>query len=97
MRAPYGKGGQPPKKVVVRDSAVDALCHGADLAAGGILELSEGIKRKETLAVLTLKGELVAAGEAMATTTEIDQADKGIMVNIKKVFMEPGTYPMMWK
>ena len=59
--------------------------------------LSEGIKRKETLAVMTLKGELVAAGEALATTTEIDQAGNGIMVNIKKVFMEPGTYPMMWK
>src|SRR5690606_12145223 len=26
--------------MVVRDSAVDALCHGADLAAGGILALS---------------------------------------------------------
>jgi len=85
------------KKIVVRDSAIDAVCHGADLAAGGILQLSEGIKRKDTLAIMTLKGELVAAGEALATTTEIDQADKGIMVNIKKVFMEPGTYPMMWK
>lgn len=85
------------KKIVVRDSAIDAVCHGADLAAGGILQLSEGIKRKDTLAIMTLKGELVAAGEALATTTEIAQADKGIMVNIKKVFMEPGTYPKMWK
>ena len=85
------------KKIVVRDSTIDAVCHGADLAAGGILQISEGIKRKDTLAIMTLKGELVAAGEALATTTEIDQADKGIMVNIKKVFMEPGTYPMMWK
>ncbi len=74
------------KKIVVRDSAIDAVCHGADLAAGGILQLSEGIKRKDTLAIMTLKGELVAAGEALATTTEIDQADKGIMVNIKKGF-----------
>jgi H/ACA ribonucleoprotein complex subunit 4 len=81
----------------VRDSAVDALCHGADLAAGGILQYSEDIKKNETLGIMTLKGELVAAGEALATTHEIERADKGIMVDIKKVFMEPGTYPMMWK
>lgn len=85
------------KKIVIRDSAVDALCHGADLAAGGILQYSEGIKKNETLAIMTLKGELVAAGLALAFSPEIESADKGIMVDIKKVFMEPGTYPMMWK
>ncbi len=85
------------KKIVVRDSAVDALCHGADLAAGGILKYSEDIKKNETLAVFTLKGELVASGESLTTSNEIERAEKGIMVDIKKVFMEPGTYPMMWK
>lgn len=85
------------KQVVVRDSAVDAICHGADLASGGILKLSPEIKKGETLRVLTLKGELVAAGESVDTSTEILKSDKGIMVNIKKVFMEPETYPKMWK
>lgn len=85
------------KQVVVRDSAVDAICHGADLASGGILKLSPDIKKGETLRVLTLKGELVAAGESVDTSTEILKSDKGIMVNIKKVFMEPETYPKMWK
>ncbi|NYB52764.1 MAG: RNA-guided pseudouridylation complex pseudouridine synthase subunit Cbf5 [Methanobacteriaceae archaeon] len=85
------------KKIVVRDSAVDALCHGADLASGGILQYSEGIKKNETVAVLSLKGELVASGRALANSSEIERAEKGIMVDIKKVFMEPGTYPMMWK
>ena len=28
---------------------------------------------------------------------EILKSNKGIMVNIKKVFMEPETYPKMWK
>jgi H/ACA ribonucleoprotein complex subunit 4 len=85
------------KKIVVRDSAVDALCHGADLAAGGILEYSAGIIKNETLGVFTLKGELVASGVSMATSSEIERAEKGIIMDIKKVFMEPGTYPMMWK
>lgn len=85
------------KQVVVRDSAVDAICHGADLASGGILELSQDIGKGETVRVLTLKGELVAAGDSVETSTQIMKSDKGIMVNIKKVFMEPETYPKMWK
>jgi H/ACA ribonucleoprotein complex subunit 4 len=84
-------------QVVVRDSAVDALCHGADLAAGGILSLKADIHKEETVAVMTLKGELIAAGKACATAGQMERAEKGIMVDIKKVFMEPGTYPMMWK
>ncbi|KAF5086765.1 tRNA pseudouridine synthase B [anaerobic digester metagenome] len=84
-------------KIIVRDSTVDAICHGADLAAGGIMELSPNIDRGNTVAILTIKGELVAAGETLKTSGEILNEKKGIMVNIKKVFMEPETYPKMWK
>jgi H/ACA ribonucleoprotein complex subunit 4 len=47
--------------------------------------------------VETLKGELVAAGLTLQPSREIQQLSQGIMVDIKKVFMEPGTYPRMWK
>ncbi|MEW6010449.1 MAG: RNA-guided pseudouridylation complex pseudouridine synthase subunit Cbf5 [Euryarchaeota archaeon] len=84
-------------KIVIRDSAVDAICHGADLAAGGIVGLDDNIKKGDLISVQTLKGELVASGESMDNSLEILQSEKGIMVDIKKVFMEPGTYPRMWK
>ncbi|MGB9937895.1 MAG: RNA-guided pseudouridylation complex pseudouridine synthase subunit Cbf5 [Methanobacterium sp.] len=84
-------------KIIVRDSAVDALCHGADLAAGGIVSIEEGIKKGDTVAVMTIKGELIAAGESLKTSIEIYKANKGIMIDINKVFMEPDTYPKMWK
>lgn len=84
-------------KVFIKDSAVDAVCHGADLAAGGIVSLEDKIKREDVVAVMTLKGELVAAGESFKTAEEILKVDKGIMIDINKVFMEPGTYPKMWK
>lgn len=84
-------------KIVIRDSAVDAICHGADLAAGGIISLNLNIEKGVTVALKTLKGELVAAGESLYKSDEINKKNKGIMVDIKKVFMEPGTYPKMWK
>lgn len=84
-------------KIVIRDSAVDAICHGADLAAGGIISIEDDIKKGDTVAVMTLKGELVAAGESLKSSQEILKANKGIMIDINKVFMEPETYPKMWK
>lgn len=49
-------------KVYVMDSAVDALCHGADLMVAGISRLETGIARGDVVAVMTLKGEVVGLG-----------------------------------
>jgi len=84
-------------KIVIRDSAVDAICHGADLASGGIVSLQDNIKKDETVVILTQKGELVASGKSLYNSNEIYKKNKGIVVDVKKVFMEPGTYPKMWK
>ena len=94
---PMEKAASHLPKVVVRDSAVDAICHGAKLASGGILKLDENIKKGTTVAVETLKGELIAAGESLETAEEIVESETGIMVDTKKVFMEPSTYPKLWK
>jgi len=85
------------KRVVIRDSAVDALCHGARLAIPGILSLSEGIAKGDTTVILTGKGELVAIGEALLTTEEITGAQKGLAFSIRRVVMKLGTYPKLWK
>ncbi|MGZ7069311.1 MAG: RNA-guided pseudouridylation complex pseudouridine synthase subunit Cbf5 [Methanobacterium sp.] len=84
-------------KIFIRDSAVDAICHGADLAAGGIISIEDSVQKGDTVAVMTLKGELVAAGKSLKTSKEILKANKDIMIDINKVFMEVGTYPKMWK
>lgn len=84
-------------QILIRDSAVDAISHGADLAAGGITSLSCNIEKGATVVLKTMKGELVAAGESLSNSREICEKNKGIMIDIKKVFMEPGTYPKMWK
>ena len=34
------------KSVVIRDSTVDALCHGAQLAIPGILQISPGLEER---------------------------------------------------
>jgi H/ACA ribonucleoprotein complex subunit 4 len=85
------------KAVVVRDSAVDALCHGAQLAIPGIESISPAISKGELVGIYTLKGELVALGRALLSTDEVLAMKKGIAFTTERVIMRPGTYPRMWR
>ncbi len=84
-------------KVVIRDSAVDAVCHGADLALPGLLQLDSAIERNRLVALFTLKGEGVGLGRALLTSREMLDQERGEAVKIERVIMERGTYPAMWK
>jgi H/ACA ribonucleoprotein complex subunit 4 len=84
-------------KLVARDGAVDALCHGADLAAPGVLQVDSGISVGDLVAVLTLKGELVELAKAVMTSKQMIEAEHGIVAKPERVTMLPGTYPRKWK
>ena len=84
-------------KVVVRDTAVESIVHGASLAVPGVVMLHEGIKPGDTVAILTLKGELVALGEAAMDSERILSERRGIAVKLRRVVLEPGLYPRAWK
>lgn len=84
-------------KMVVKDSAVDALCHGANLAIPGILELDPDIKKKSEVAIITSKGEGIALGRSLLSSQDIFHKKQGIAAKIERVLMEPGTYPKMWR
>jgi len=83
-------------KLVIRDSAVDAICHGAKLTAPGVLKLSDNIKPGAIVAILTQKGEAVGIAEATMLSKEILEIDHGVVANTKKVIMPRSTYPE-WK
>jgi H/ACA ribonucleoprotein complex subunit 4 len=83
--------------IIVKDSAVDALCHGADLAAPGISRIEEGINIGNRVVIYTLKGEAVSIGEAKMNSEGMFRAEKGVCVETEKVFMKPGTYMKGWR
>ncbi len=80
-------------KIIIRDSAIDAVCHGAELAAPGVLQLDSKIKKGSIIAIFSLKGEAVALGRAILDTSEILEAESGLVAETNKVLMERGTYP----
>jgi H/ACA ribonucleoprotein complex subunit 4 len=84
-------------KIQIRDSAVDALCHGASLASPGVLKIDRGIRPGDTISLMTLKGELVGFGRAMFSSEEMLKSDHGIVAKTERTVMDPGTYPKGWK
>lgn len=84
-------------KVYIRDSAVDALCHGAHLAAPGVLSLETGIKTNDVVAVFTQKKEAVALAKALASTEQILKMDHGFVAKSQRVLMPRGVYPKAWR
>jgi H/ACA ribonucleoprotein complex subunit 4 len=85
------------KSVVVKDSAVDALCHGAALTVPGVARASRDLARDQTVAVYSQKGEIVALATSKLSFDEIYEAEKGVACVLDRVVMPSGTYPKGWK
>ena len=83
--------------VIIRDTAVDALCHGAQLAIPGITQLSKDIRRGSIVGIYTIKGEIVGLATALMDVDQILKYDKGVAFSMKRLIMKPNTYQKGWK
>ena len=79
-------------KIWVLDSTVDSVCHGAYLSIPGISRLNN-FNENETIAIMTLKEELVALGTSALNSDEMMNKEKGLAVKTTKVFMDRNVYP----
>ena len=83
--------------VVIRDGAVDAVCHGARLAVPGLVALDSDINKDDRVAVFSAKGEGVALGVACLSSDAMMETNQGIAVTPDRILMPTGTYPKGWK
>jgi H/ACA ribonucleoprotein complex subunit 4 len=84
------------KRVVVKDSAVNAICYGAKLMIPGLLRYESGIEVGEEVVLMSTKGEAIAIGIAQMNTAVMATCDHGAVAKIKRVVMERDTYPRRW-
>jgi len=84
-------------RIIVKDTAVDSICHGAVLAIPGIAKLDRGITKGDFLAILTMKGEGIALMKAAMSSEDIVNLKSGIAASSERVLMEPNTYPKLKK
>ena len=82
--------------VTVRDTAIDALCHGAALAGAGVIGCDE-FKKDQIVAILSQKREFIGLGKTLAPSAAWKPGTPGLLIAMSTVFMAPGTYPRCWK
>ncbi|MBI2144872.1 RNA-guided pseudouridylation complex pseudouridine synthase subunit Cbf5 [Candidatus Woesearchaeota archaeon] len=82
-------------KIWVMDSTIESLCHGAPLHVPGIAKLESGIRKGDTIAIMSLKDELIAYGKATEDSEKILKDEKGLAAKPEAVFMKEGTYPRL--
>ena len=83
-------------RVVVKDSAVNAICYGAKLTLPGVLRFDNGIEVGTEIVLITTKGEAIAIAIAQMNTSVMATCDHGIVAKTKRVIMDRETYPRKW-
>jgi len=86
----------PYKRIIVKDSAVNAVCYGAKLLLPGVLRFSNDIELGTQVVVVSTKGEAIAIAHAQMTTAQMSTCDHGVAAKTKRVIMERDTYPRRW-
>jgi len=84
------------KRIVVKDSAVNAVCYGAKLMLPGLLRYEADINVYEEVVLITTKGEAIAIGIAQMSTVEMSSCDHGVVAKVKRCIMERDLYPRRW-
>ncbi|CCM00899.1 uncharacterized protein FIBRA_02945 [Fibroporia radiculosa] len=83
------------KRIVVKDSAVNAVCYGAKLMIPGLLRYEADISLNEEVDNF-FPGEAIALAIAQMSTVELATCDHGVVAKVKRCIMERDTYPRRW-
>lgn len=83
-------------RLVVKDSAINALCYGAKLTLPGLLRFEPGIEIGDTCVLMTTKGEAIATATSLMSAADMSGCDHGLVARVKRVIMERDTYPKAW-
>ena len=83
-------------RIVIKDSAVNAICYGAKLTVPGVLRFEANIENGKEIVLITTKGEAVAIAIAEMTSSVLASCDYGIVYKTKRVIMDKETYPRKW-
>ncbi len=82
--------------VIIRDTAIDAVCRGAKLAGVGIASATE-FQKGQLVTVLSQKKEFVCLGKALIPSSGFKPGVPGFVIAPATVFLPAGTYPRGWK
>jgi len=84
------------KRIIVKDTAVNAITYGAKVMLPGVLRFDDGIEVGEEVVVVSTKGECICVAYAQMTSHQLSTVVHGVAAKIKRVVMDRDTYPRKW-
>ena len=79
------------KRIVIKDSSINAICYGAKLTVPGVLRFENGIEVGKEVVIISTKGEAIAIAIAEMTSSVIASCDHGVVAKTKRVIMDRDT------
>lgn len=83
-------------RIIIKDSAVNAICYGGQLSVPGILKYDKNFDTDSTVVLITMKGEAVALVKPLVPSCQLGEMSRGIIAKTKRVIMEKDLYPKVW-
>ena len=83
-------------RIVVKDSAVAALAHGAPLLRPGIVSIPSDLTSGQNVLVTSMKGEAVCFVKVNCDSETITNMEKGEIARPSAVLMNDDVYPRRW-
>ncbi|KAI4291148.1 H/ACA ribonucleoprotein complex subunit 4 [Pancytospora philotis] len=83
-------------RIMIKDSAVNAICYGAKLTAAGVLKFDRNLDTNELAVLITPKGEAVALVTPLVASSQLKDIQSGVIAKTKRVIMEKDLYPRCW-
>uniref|UniRef100_A0A0K0DKR2 PUA domain-containing protein n=1 Tax=Angiostrongylus cantonensis TaxID=6313 RepID=A0A0K0DKR2_ANGCA len=84
------------KRIIVKDSSVNAICYGAKILLPGVLRYDDGIEVGQEIVIVSTKGEAICLAIAQMTTSTMASTDHGVVAKSKRVIMERDVYGRKW-
>lgn len=76
------------KKILIKDSAINAICYGAKLMLAGVLRFDSEINVGDVVVIMSTKGEAVALGLAEMTSAVMATCRHGMAARLKRVILD---------
>ncbi|KAI5151612.1 H/ACA ribonucleoprotein complex subunit 4, partial [Enteropsectra breve] len=83
-------------RIMIKDSAVNAICYGGQLTIKGVLKYDTNIDTNALAVLITAKGEAVALVQPLVASCQLREMERGVICKTKRVIMEKDLYPKAW-
>mmetsp|Transcript_56005 Transcript_56005/g.114470 ORF Transcript_56005/g.114470 Transcript_56005/m.114470 type:complete len:369 (+) Transcript_56005:4241-5347(+) len=84
------------RRIIVKNSAINSLCYGANLATQGVSRLDKNIETGEEVLLVSSKGEAIAIAQSVINSQSFNGTNSGFIATVKNIIMRRDVYPKEW-